>query len=184
MDIRRQTWSTILLCITEAVAGVLLLIRPVSLTSAIIMIAGIALIANGIISMIRYFKSSPEAAALSGLLTRGLVSAVAGAFCTLNPQWFIVTFPVIAVLFGIAVLIVGLGKVQLTVDLLRLKNRRWWWGAISAAVSVLCAIVIIRNPFSSTMVMWWFMGISLIIEAVFDLLTLIMSRRIIREADL
>ncbi|MCM1123391.1 MAG: DUF308 domain-containing protein [Bacteroidales bacterium] len=183
MNMRRQTWSTLLLCITEAAVGVLLLIRPVSFTAAIIMVAGIALIASGIISIIRYFKSSPEVAVVSGLLIRGLVSVGAGAFCALNPQWFIATFPVIAVLYGIVVLIAGLGKVQLTVDLLRLKNRKWWWGAISAAVSILCAIVIISNPFSSTMVMWWFTGISLIVEAVFDLLTMIMSRRNSREID-
>ncbi|MCM1113509.1 MAG: DUF308 domain-containing protein [Muribaculum sp.] len=175
MNIRRQIWSTILLCITEAAVGMLLLIRPVRFTAAIIMVAGIALIANGIISIIRYFKSSPEDAAVSGLLIRGLVSVGAGGFCTMNPQWFIATFPVIAVLYGIAVLIAGLGKVQLTVDLLRLKNRKWWWAAISAVVSVLCAVVIISNPFSSTMLMWWFTGISLIVEAIFDFLTVIMN---------
>ncbi|MCM1101397.1 MAG: DUF308 domain-containing protein [Clostridium sp.] len=184
MSIRRQTWSTILLCITEAAVGVLLLIRPVSFTAAIVAVAGVALIANGIISIIRYFKSSPEYAAVSSLLTRGLISVGAGAFCALNPQWFIATFPVIAVLYGIAVLIAGLGKVQLTVDLFRLKNRKWWWGAISAVLTLLCAVVIISNPFSSTMIMWWFMGISLIIEAIFDLLTMIMSHRFGGGTDL
>ncbi|MCM1190283.1 MAG: DUF308 domain-containing protein [bacterium] len=176
MNMRRQTWSTILLCITEVAVGVMLLIRPVTFTAAIIMVAGIALIAHGIISIIRYFKSSPEEAAVSGLLIRGLVTAGAGIFCVLNPQWFIVTFPMIAVLYGVAVLIAGLGKVQLTVDLLRLKNGKWWLGAISAVVSILCAIVIISDPFSSTMVMWWFTGISLIVEAIFDLITMIVSR--------
>ena len=183
MNTRKQTWNSVLLCITEAAIGVLLLINPVSFTATIIMVAGIALIADGILNIIRYFKSSPEEAVVSGLLIRGLVTTGAGAFCVLNPQWFIVTFPVIAILYGIAVLVAGLGKVQLTVDLLRLKNNKWWWGAISAAISILCAIVIIRNPFSSTVVMWWFTGISLIVEAVFDLLTLIMSRKFIRDMD-
>lgn len=177
MNLRRQTLSTILLCITEAVVGVLLLIRPVSFTAAVITVAGIALAVNGIVNIVRYFRSSPEDAAVSGLLIRGLVAAGVGIFCALNPQWFIVTFSAITILYGIAVLIAGLGKVQLSVDLLRLKNRKWWWSAISAVISILCAIVIISNPFSSAMVIWWFTGISLIVEAIFDLLAVIMSRR-------
>jgi len=61
--------------------------------------------------------------------------------------------------------------------MLRVKNPRWWWGAISAGVSIICALVIIRNPFSSTVVLWWFTGISLVVEAVFDVITMIMSRK-------
>lgn len=177
MHTHRQVWPTILLCMTEAAVGVLLLIHPVSFTATIIMVAGAALIVDGVLNVIRYFKSNPEDAAISGFLIRGLLSLSAGAFCALNPQWFMVTFPVIAVLYGIAVLIAGFGKVQLTVDLFRLKNARWWWSAISAAIAIICAGIIICNPFSSTVAIWWFTGISLIIQAVFDLLTWIMGRR-------
>ncbi len=49
---------------------------------------------------------------------------------------------------------------------------------ISAAVSIICALVIINNPFSSTVAFWWFTGILLIAEVVvFDVITLVMSRK-------
>ncbi len=89
----------------------------------------------------------------------------------------IITFPMIAILYGVAVLIGGLGKVQITMDMLRAKNSKWWWGAISAAISIICAFVMLNNPFSSTVALWWFTGISLIVEAVFDMITLIMRRK-------
>ncbi len=114
---------------------------------------------------------------------QGLVALLAGAFCAFNPGWFIITFPVIAILYGVAVLIGGLSKVQLTVDMLRMKNSKWWWGAISAAISIVCALVIINSPFSSTVALWWFTGISLIVEAVFDLVTLIMGRKDNRSTE-
>ncbi len=41
----------------------------------------------------------------------------------------------------------------------------------------LCAFVMINNPFSSTVALWWFTGISLIVEAIFDMITLIMRRK-------
>ncbi len=76
-------------------------------------------------------------------------------------------------LYGVAVLIGGLSKVQLTMDMLREKNSRWWWGAISAVISIICALVMLNNPFSSTVVLWWVTGISLIVEPIFDMITLI-----------
>ncbi len=177
MKTLRQNGNAIIMCIIEVVAGILLLVNPVGLTASIIIAAGIALMADGLFNVIRYFKSNPEEAAVSQLLMRGLISLLAGAFCTFNPQWFIITFPVIAILYGVAVLIGGLGKAQMAVDMLRLKNAKWWWGAISAAISIICALVIINNPFSSTVALWWFTGISLIAEAVFDVITLVMNRK-------
>ncbi len=177
MKALRQNGNAIIMCIIEVVVGVLLLVNPAGLTVGIIIAAGIALMVHGLLNVTRYFRSNSEEAAVSQLLMRGLISLLAGAFCTFNPQWFIITFPVITILYGVAVLIGGLGKVQIAVDMLRLKNVKWWWGAISAAISIICALVIINNPFSSTVALWWFTGISLISEAVFDVITLVMSRK-------
>ncbi len=183
MKALKQNGNAILLCLIEVVVGILLLVDPVRFTAGIIIVAGIALIISGLLHVIRYFRSSPEEAALGQLLMQGLVALLAGAFCAFNPGWFILTFPVIAMLYGVAVLIGGLSKIQLTVDMLRVKNSKWWWGAISAVISIVCALVIINNPFASTVALWWFTGISLIVEAVFDLVTLIMGRKDNRSAE-
>ncbi len=179
----KQNGNTIIMCVIEAVAGVLLLINPVGFTAGIIITAGIALMISGLLNVIRYFRSSPEEAAVGQLLTRGLVALMAGAFCAFNPGWFILTFPMIAILYGVAVLIGGLSKVQITADMLRVKNSKWWWGAISAVISIVCALVIINNPFSSTVALWWFTGISLIVEAVVDIITLVVGRRSIGSVE-
>lgn len=39
------------------------------------------------------------------------------------------------------------------------------------AVSIICAIVILNNPFTSTTVVWVFTGASLIVEGIFDIIT-------------
>ncbi len=173
----RQNGNAIIMCIVEIVVGILLLINPVGFTAGIIIAVGVALMVDGILNVVRYFRSSPDEAAVGQHLMRGLVSLLAGVFCTFNPQWFIITFPVIAILYGVAVLIGGLVKVQTAIDMFRLKNSKWWWGAISAGISIICAIIIINNPFTSTVALWWFTGLSLIAEAIFDVVTLIMSRK-------
>ncbi len=177
MKTLKQNGNTIIMCIIEVLVGILLLINPVGLTASIIIAAGVALMVDGMLNVIRYFRSTPEEAAAGQLLMRGLITLLAGAFCAFNPGWFIATFPMIAILYGVAVLIGGLSKVQITMDMLRAKNSKWWWGAISAAISIICALIMINNPFSSTVALWWFTGISLIVEAVFDMITLIMSRK-------
>ncbi len=87
---------------------------------------------SGLLNVIRYFRSSPEEAAVGQLLMQGLVALLAGAFCTFNPGWFILTFPVIAILYGVAVLVGGLSKVQITMDMLYGRKTPNGGGAPSA----------------------------------------------------
>lgn len=66
---------------------------------------------------------------------------------------------------------------QEAIYMLRMKKKKWFLAAISAVLSIICAVVILRNPFSSSAVLWMFTGISLIVEAVFDVVSLIMNTR-------
>ncbi len=177
MEMLKENGNTIILCLIEMAVGILLLVDPVGFTAGIIIAAGVALMLGGLFNVIRYFRTSPEEAAVGRLLMQGLIALLAGAFCAFNPGWFLLTFPVIAILYGVAVLVGGLGKVQIATDMLRAKNSKWWWGGLSAVISIICALVIINNPFSSTVALWWFIGISLIVEAVVDVITLIAGRK-------
>lgn len=165
--------SGIILCLFEIVVGILLLINPIAFTTSIIITAGIVLLIIGLISAIKYFRVDAEEAAARQYLVKGLIALLAGAFCVFKSNWFIITFPVLTLLYGVVVLIAGLGKVQLTLDMVRSKNKKWFLGIISALLSIICAIVILKNPFTSTTVLWMFTGISLIIESVIDIITLI-----------
>ena len=100
-----------------------------------------------------------------------------GAFCAFNSRWFFATFPVLTLVYGVVILITGITKVQWTIDIIRMKRSKWFWAAISAAISIVCGVVIITSPFSTTAVLWMFIGISLIVEAVFDMIGGIFGNR-------
>jgi len=87
MKTLKQNGNAIIMCIIEAAAGILLLVNPVGFTAGIIIAAGIAFMAGGLLNVIRYFRSSSEEAAVGQLLMRGLVALLAGAFCAFNPGW-------------------------------------------------------------------------------------------------
>lgn len=171
MDILKEKANGLVLCLFELIVGVLLLINPVGFTAGIIRVTGIVLMILGLIDIVKYFKTSAEEAFLGQTLVKGLLFVLAGGFCTFKTEWFILTFPVLTIIYGIIILLTALGKIQLTVDMVRKKNKNWVFAAINAVISLICAIVILNNPFTSTAVLWIFTGASLIVEGIFDLIT-------------
>ena len=174
----------IFICIFELVAGILLFVNPVGFTSAIIIMTGIVLMVLGLAEIVKYFRTNAKEAALGQILVKGLLAFLAGAFCAFQTGWFIATFPVLTSLYGFAILLTGIGKIQLVVDMIRMKQKRWAWAAANAVISLSCAIVILREPFPSTTVLWFFTGTALVVEGNFDLVTLITERRKKGEATL
>ena len=177
MKFLKNNLGGIAMCLLELLVGALLLINPVGFTSGIIMGAGLVLILIGIVCIIKYFRAEPEEAAKSQNLLKGLIALLAGVFCALRSEWFVVTFPVITLIYGLVILITGLGKIQWTVDILRQKKPKWFLCGLSALVSTVCGLVIIAAPFTTTAVLWMFTGISLIVDACFDIPALILTNR-------
>lgn len=176
MSTIKKNFGSIFTSLVEILIGILLLINPVGFTSGIIIALGVVSLIGGIADIIRYFRTNAVQAASEQWLARGLVGAVIGAFCILRSKWFILTFPVLAVLYGVVNLVMGIFKVQLTVDAIRMKGK-WGWLSVSAALTLLLAAVILLNPFSSTVVLWIFTGVTLIVEAVIDAVSIIFSNR-------
>jgi len=164
-------------CLFEIAIGILLLMNPEGFTKGIITAFGIALIIISVVCIIKYFKCDLTQAAEKQYLLKGLLAIAAGGFCVIKSDWFIVTFPALTILYGIAVLVMGLSKLQLTVDLLRRKNQKWYLAVISAVISIICAVIILNNPFSTTKFLWMFTGISLIAESVLDIITLVICNK-------
>lgn len=176
-------FSGVVLCLFEIVVGVLLLINPESFTSGIIIGAGAVMMILGLASIIKYFVKSVEVAASGQFLMKGLVGLLVGLFCALKTEWFVDTFPAMTIIYGVAVLLTGISKIQLTFDMLRRKSKKWYLALISAVIAIVCAIIILNSPFDSTDVLWLFTGIALICEAVLDIVTLILSGKLRKEED-
>ena len=162
--------SAVLSALCEIVVGILLLVDPVRFTSGIIVALGVILIFSGTYAAAAYFLSEPVAAAKDHKLARGLLMLLAGLFCVLRSGWFISTFPALTMVYGVMLLLVGLFKVQRAVDMFRLKKPLWSVAGIGAAVSLVSAAFILVNPFESALVLWILIGISLIAQAVTDIL--------------
>lgn len=59
--------------------------------------------------------------------------------------------------------------------MLRLNRPGWLWMAVSAALSLVLAGLILFNPFDTTVFLWRFTAVVLLAEAAWDLIALIIS---------
>lgn len=157
------------LCGLEILVGVLLLINPVSFTSGIIIGAGWLMAIIGVVNVIRYFLMNPEAGAQAQLLFHGLVLGMAGALCITQYRWFLTAFPLLTVLYAGWMLVLAAMKVQQMTDMLRIRMGRWYMPAIAAGLAVILAVIILWNPFGAANAIWTFVGVSLIVQALVEL---------------
>lgn len=165
----------LVLCVLEIIVGVLLLINPVGFTSGIIIGAGWVMAALGAGCVIRYFVTNPVDAAKAQLLFRGLTLGMAGALCITQYGWFLTAFPLLTVLYAGWMLVLAAMKLQQMADMLRQKTGRWYMPAIAAGLAVVLAVIILVNPFGAANAVWMFVGISLIAEAVVELVGAILK---------
>lgn len=159
----------LVLCVREILVGVLLLINPVSFTSGIIIGAGWVMALVGLVSIGRYFLSTPEEGAKGQLLFQGLTLGLAGVVCITKYAWFLTAFPLLTVIYAGWMLVIAAMKLQRMADMLRLKTGRWYMPGIAAALAIILAVIILWNPFGAANAVWTFVGVSLIAEAVVEL---------------
>ncbi len=165
---------SLLFCVLQAVVGILLLVNPIAFTSAILIAIGALLVTVGVVGTVQYFKTPIEPASKGQLLTKGLLTILLGLFGIFGSGWVIATFPIITVIYGIILLVVGVSKIQFVADTIRKKQTRWLLGLISAVITLICAVVVIMNPFTSTAILWMFTGISIIVDAVLDVVAILL----------
>ena len=175
MGFMKQNGSAIVAGLVELLVGILLFVNPEGFTSGILMAVGIVLLLCGVVCLIHYFTTEPVQAALEQNFSKGLVMILLGGFLALRTQQAMRFFSAITHLYGIAILIIGVVKLQQGIDLLRLKARYWFLAGINAVLAILFAAVILSNPFTTTIVLWRVAAISLIVEAVLDVVVLIMT---------
>ncbi len=184
MKTLKENLSNLIMSLCELVIGILLLLDPVGYTTGVIVVVGVVLVVLGIISAISHFRLPLEEAARGHQLTVGLIELAMGLFCVFCSGWFIATFPVLTLLYGVVLLVTGFSKVQWAIDLARMRKRQWFLALIGAALSFLGAAIIFTHPLTATSFLWIYTAITLIAEAVLDIVTVFFRSKNAPEEDL
>lgn len=174
-DLKSDTIN-IISSIGEFIIGIILLITPIWFTKTIIVIFGLCLLTLGIINIIKYFKTNITEAIKEKKLLNGLISLTFGIFCTFYSHWFIDKIHIVTTIYGIIILLLALRKVEWTINSFRLKRKYCYIILINSIISLMFSIIILNHPFNESFV-WKLTGIVLILESIFDIITIILDIR-------
>lgn len=183
MEKIKEKYGSIIMIVAEILIGIIVLFKPEDFTKIVIIGLGIVITFIGIIFLIKYFKSDIIDAIKEKNLFKSLTLITAGLFCIINSNWFIVTFPLLTIIYGIIIFITGLMKVQWAIDAIRLKIKKWYITAINAVLSITFAIIIIKNPFTTIAVLWKFIALILILQGILDILQITLSNKVVNKEE-
>ncbi len=166
----------LIICIIEIAVGVIIVFNPEKIARTAILVAGIGLLVYGVISVISYIRTEPLIAATGLKLFKGLAALAAGLYFVFDSRSAYEMISVYSEVFGLILLLLGIYKIQSAVDMLRLRLRFWYVALVSAALSLIFAMVIFADPFRVPETLWLFIGVCVIVEGISDFITFLVGR--------
>ena len=160
------------------VCGLLLLLLPNLALSIANVALALLLCAVGVRSIVSYLRGSVLDGVMGLQLAAGLVALCFALLLLFNPLFLAEVLPFV---WGVALLVGGFGKVQMTADLKRIGDQRWWYALVAALVSFVLGALAITRPLFIASVLTQFVGVSLMVEGVLDLVSFLMLNKKIKD---
>ena len=179
-----KNWKYILplvvLILFELMIGVLLFLKPEEFTKTMIVIFGFVLIVFGAVFLIQFLTEQKENGSKKWEL---LVLAIAvlglGALCAAASGFVLKLFAIPAVLYGIFLIIAGIFKGRAFFVMRSEGIKAPFLLFISALLSIALGCLLVLHPFESVVVLWRIAGLSWILGAIGDGVSLIFGAKAI-----
>lgn len=169
-EVKQFSKSYILVSALYVVLGIALLVWPSTSIKMICYGLGFAMIVLGITYGVMYFTKDNLSGFLQMDLVIGIVCMAFGLFILLNPTFLATVLPFA---MGIILLLGAVVKIQSSLNMKRLKFRRWYLVLICALVIVVLGVVLLCNPFGEERHMIIYIGICLIFDGLTNLISLL-----------
>ena len=172
-------FEIIIVSIALFVLGLLLVIFPTASQEIICKGIGVALCVWGVLRLINYFRIAGSEILGSYGLVQGVTLLAFGMFFVIKPG-FIAVF--LGTALAIIIIVDGILKLQYAVDFYHLESDKWWIELIGAVVMVVIGIIALLNPFSTSSALIVFIGIALMIEGLWDFISLMRIVSVTKKA--
>lgn len=157
-------WSVLFLAL-----GMTFVMAPTTALVTCTILLGSLLALGGILDIASYFLYGYEP---FGFMT-GLLKVAFGIviICCNNS---IATSGIFAVLFGLVFLFESIINIQNSLYYHKLGSRTWWVGTVFGALMFVLSIITLCNPFDTQNTLLIFLGIAIIIDALFEIVSIFM----------
>lgn len=176
----RWKWSGYVAVLLYALCGLALLLMPDLAADILGYALAAALCLIGLYNIIAYFRGDMMQSIMGFSFSSGLAALAIGVALLFMPRLLASLYVFV---FGATLVVGGFAKVQMALDMGRMKARFWWCMLLAAAVSLVLGVVIMAQPRDATNAIVMFVGIAMLAEAIIDLLSLIMLHRRIRATN-
>lgn len=163
--------------IVSIVVGLLLMFWPGITVITVLYLVGIIFAIMGISSLVSYFKAS-ESARPTGVLVTGVFFCLIALIVFLFPQAIAGFFSVI---LGIILVICGVVNAVRSMELKRYGHDSWIFSIILSALIAIGGIVIIANPFETTSLLVFVLGLIIASNGIVDLIIEAQMRKALKN---
>lgn len=168
----------ILINIGVVLLGLLLVIFPTESTELICSATGIAMCIWGVFKIFDYIRLKKNEIFGSFALVQGCALLAFGVYFIITPK-FLASF--ITAALSIVLFIGAVLKLQYALEFAHLNSRGWTVQAVGAIIMIAASVVAFANPFGAANLLMIFLGASLIVDGVWDLITMFYVSKILKN---
>lgn len=165
---------SVLLC----VMGIVLIVVPNFSALLLCRIGGLLLILFGFVKIIGYCSKDVYRLAFQYDLAFGILLIALGVILIFRSE---IMVNVICIFLGIFILADALLKIQISIDSKAFGIRMWWLILAVAIITGIIGFLLVLRPTESTEIVMLLLGMTLITEGVLNLVTILISVRIIHK---
>lgn len=140
---------------------------------------GVLFLAFGIVKLVGFFSKDPYQLVFETDLVFGILYLVFGLLLLIRPAHTMAFF---GIMFGLILLADGLTRVRIALDARPFGIRAWWLILVSALATAILGVVLLFHPGEGTKVLTQLLGISLMVDGVMNIGTILTAVRILRAA--
>lgn len=161
--IKKYAKNSLLISLLLIAFSFFLIFKPVQSITIIMSILGLIIIAIGIVKMISYFTAHKEYRLYNFDLVQGIICIIAGGVIIFKPT---IIFTFLQFIVGIWMIIQSIVKIQISLNLRTLSSKYWIATLILSILTLILGLVILFNPFATTIALTTICGIMLLISEI------------------
>ena len=175
--------NSLLQAILFVALGLFIAFWPGATIITIIYLFGALFLLSGIASMVNYFRVKEDVYRPTSVLAAGVFYLILALLAFLFPQVIASFF---SVALGIILVLCGVVNAVRSAELRQYSNggKSWIVGLIVGVVIALAGVVVLVNPFETTAMLVFFLGISLFINGLADLVLELYTRKVRKETKI
>lgn len=160
--------------------GLLLLFKSTDTIIALSYIIGCILMVLGIIAIINFFRESSINAFNDLNIVYGIVTVIFGTLIISNPTAIATFIPFVV---GLVILISSSIKLAYSIELKNDNDVLWQPTLIMAAIGAGCGMLILFNPFKTSLMVFKIIGIFIIIYSILDIISIFQIKKTFKENE-